>query len=153
MIDLAEAVLLAGREGDVFDGVVVDEDRRGTVVQLVDPAVLARVRARRSTPATRSGSGSTMSTRPPAASSSTASADRSHVRIETQQRALWRDRSVRRSRRIWRAGRTAAGQAEDVELAVGPSTMAAGPTVPTGAVRRPRCPALADHLQATPPEQ
>ena len=40
VIDLAEAVLLAGRVGEVFDAVVVDEDRRGAVVQLVDPAVL-----------------------------------------------------------------------------------------------------------------
>ena len=50
VIDLAEAVLLAGREGEVFDAVVVDEDRRGTVVQLVDPAVLARVAAHRVDP-------------------------------------------------------------------------------------------------------
>ena len=50
MIDLAEAVLLAGREGEVFDAVVVDEDRRGPVVQLVEPAVLARVAANRVDP-------------------------------------------------------------------------------------------------------
>ena len=43
VIDLAEAVLLSGREGEVFDAVVVDEDERGAVVQLVEPAVLARV--------------------------------------------------------------------------------------------------------------
>ncbi|MET0143255.1 MAG: RNB domain-containing ribonuclease [Ilumatobacteraceae bacterium] len=45
VIDLAEAVLLAARVGEVFDAVVVDEDRRATVVQLVDPAVLVRVEA------------------------------------------------------------------------------------------------------------
>ena len=45
VIDLAEAVLLAERIGSVFDAVVVDEDRRGAVVQLVEPAVLARVAA------------------------------------------------------------------------------------------------------------
>ncbi len=46
VIDLAEAVLLSGRVGEVFDAVVVDEDQRGAVVQLVEPAVMARVTAR-----------------------------------------------------------------------------------------------------------
>lgn len=50
VIDLAEAVLLAGREGEVFDAVVVDEDDRGAVVQVVEPAVLARVSATRVDP-------------------------------------------------------------------------------------------------------
>jgi exoribonuclease R len=50
VIDLAEAVLLAGREGELFDGVVVDEDRRGSMIQLVEPAVLARVDAQRVDP-------------------------------------------------------------------------------------------------------
>ena len=50
MIDLAEAVLLAGREGEVFDAVVVDEDRRGPLVQLREPAVLAHVSAHRVDP-------------------------------------------------------------------------------------------------------
>ena len=50
MIDLAEAVLLAGREGEVFDAVVVDEDRRGPLIQLAEPAVLARVAAHRVDP-------------------------------------------------------------------------------------------------------
>ena len=50
VIDLAEAVLLAGRVGEVFDAVVVDEDRRGTVIQLRDPAVLVRVAAHRVDP-------------------------------------------------------------------------------------------------------
>jgi exoribonuclease R len=67
VIDLAEAVLLAGHEGTVFDAVVVDEDDRGAVVQVIDPAVLARVttdgvdpgdgvrvRLERADPATRS---------------------------------------------------------------------------------------------------
>ena len=45
VIELAEAVLLAGREHEVFDAVVVDEDHRGTLIQLVDPAVLAHVTA------------------------------------------------------------------------------------------------------------
>jgi exoribonuclease R len=50
VIDLAEAVLLAGREDEVFAAVVVDEDRRGAVVQLVEPAVLAHVSAKRVDP-------------------------------------------------------------------------------------------------------
>jgi len=45
VLDLAEAVLLAGREGDVLDAVVVDEDDRGALAQFADPAVLARVSA------------------------------------------------------------------------------------------------------------
>jgi exoribonuclease R len=45
VIDLAEAVLLAERVGDTFDAVVVEEDQRGVVIQLVDPAVMARVSA------------------------------------------------------------------------------------------------------------
>ena len=50
VLDLAEAVMLSGREGEVFDAVVVDEDRRGVVIQVVDPAVLARVEAHRVDP-------------------------------------------------------------------------------------------------------
>jgi exoribonuclease R len=46
VIDFAEAVMLRGREGEVFRAVVVDEDQRGVSVQLVDPAVLTRVDAR-----------------------------------------------------------------------------------------------------------
>ena len=38
-------VLLSGRDGDVFDGVIVDEDQRGPVMQIADPAVLSRIRA------------------------------------------------------------------------------------------------------------
>ncbi len=47
---LAEAVLLAGREGELFDGVIVDEDRHGPVMQIAEPAILARVHAARVTP-------------------------------------------------------------------------------------------------------
>jgi len=43
--DLAEAVLLHGREGDLFDGVVVDRDDRGVRIQIADPAVLVRIKA------------------------------------------------------------------------------------------------------------
>lgn len=50
VFDLAEAVLLSSRVGEAFDGVVVDEDDRGALVQLKDPAVLARVRARKVDP-------------------------------------------------------------------------------------------------------
>lgn len=50
VLDLAEAVLLSGREGETFDAVVIDEDQRGALVQLTDPAVLARVSARRIDP-------------------------------------------------------------------------------------------------------
>ena len=50
VIDLAEAVLLAGHVGDTFAGLVVDEDDRGALVQLTDPAVLARVAASRVDP-------------------------------------------------------------------------------------------------------
>jgi exoribonuclease R len=45
VIALAEAVWLAGRVGESFDAVVVDEDRHGVVIQLADPAVLARIEA------------------------------------------------------------------------------------------------------------
>jgi exoribonuclease R len=45
VIALAEAVWLAGRVGESFDAVVVDEDEHGVVIQLADPAVLARIEA------------------------------------------------------------------------------------------------------------
>jgi exoribonuclease R len=48
--NLAEAVLLDGREGELFDGVLVDEDRNGPLMQIAEPAILARVRAARVTP-------------------------------------------------------------------------------------------------------
>jgi exoribonuclease R len=50
VLDLAEAVLLDGQVGELFDAVVVDEDSRGPLIQLTDPAVLARVAARRVDP-------------------------------------------------------------------------------------------------------
>lgn len=48
--DLAEAVMLHGREGEIFDAVVIDEDEDGARIQLCSPAVLARVAARRVSP-------------------------------------------------------------------------------------------------------
>jgi hypothetical protein len=48
-MDLVEAVVLAGREGERFDAVVIDEG----LVQLRDPAV----RARGSTPRLRASRG------------------------------------------------------------------------------------------------
>lgn len=50
VIDLAEAALLAERIGEEFDAVVIDEDQRGAIVQLRDPAVVARVTAKRVDP-------------------------------------------------------------------------------------------------------
>ncbi|QQV76275.1 RNB domain-containing ribonuclease [Sphingomonas aliaeris] len=41
VIDLAEAVMLHGREGEVFPAVIVDADDRGAHIQLRDLAVLA----------------------------------------------------------------------------------------------------------------
>ena len=38
VIDLAEAVMLKGREGEVFEAVVTDVDERGVRIQLVRPA-------------------------------------------------------------------------------------------------------------------
>jgi exoribonuclease R len=48
--NLAESVLLDGREGELFDGVIVDEDRNGPLMQIAEPAILARVHAARVTP-------------------------------------------------------------------------------------------------------
>jgi VacB/RNase II family 3'-5' exoribonuclease len=42
VIDLAEAVVLAHRVGEEFDAVVVERNTKAGVVQLADPAVLAR---------------------------------------------------------------------------------------------------------------
>ncbi len=42
-VDLAEAVLLDGREGEIFDAVIIDEDERGAQMQIADPAIIARV--------------------------------------------------------------------------------------------------------------
>lgn len=49
-LDLAEAVVLSGREGEVFDAAVVDESERGVEVQILDPAILVRLSARRVDP-------------------------------------------------------------------------------------------------------
>jgi exoribonuclease R len=48
--NLAEAVFLASRIGELFDAVIVDEDRHGPVMQIADPAILARVHAARVNP-------------------------------------------------------------------------------------------------------
>jgi len=45
VLDLAEAVVLEGREGCRFNAVVTSIDERGARVQLTDPAVIARVEA------------------------------------------------------------------------------------------------------------
>lgn len=54
-LDLVEAALLAGREGEVFDGVVVDANDDGTsgVLQLADPVVHAKVSGTRLEAGTR----------------------------------------------------------------------------------------------------
>ena len=49
-LDLAEAVALSGREGEIFDAVVVDEGDWGVEVQIAAPAVLARLDAKRVDP-------------------------------------------------------------------------------------------------------
>lgn len=43
VIDLAEAVTLEGREGETFDAVVTDVDKRGARIQLCEPPVVARI--------------------------------------------------------------------------------------------------------------
>jgi exoribonuclease R len=45
VLDLAEAVILKGQEGESFDAVVVDDDDDGTRIQLLDIAVVAKVKA------------------------------------------------------------------------------------------------------------
>lgn len=49
-LDLAEAVLMLGREGQVFDAVVVDEGEWGAEIQICEPAILTRISARRVDP-------------------------------------------------------------------------------------------------------
>lgn len=53
-LELAEAVVLAGREGDLFDAVVIDEGENGdgpwVEIQIVEPPVIARLRARKVDP-------------------------------------------------------------------------------------------------------
>jgi exoribonuclease R len=43
VLDLAEAVMLQGHEGELFSAVVTDVDERGTRIHLCDPAVIARI--------------------------------------------------------------------------------------------------------------
>ncbi len=45
VLDLAEAVILHGHEGESFDACVVDDDDDGTRIQLLDVAVVAKVKA------------------------------------------------------------------------------------------------------------
>jgi exoribonuclease R len=53
-LELAEAVVLAGRTGQVFEAVVLDEgngrDGGWVEIQIADPAVIARVDARKVDP-------------------------------------------------------------------------------------------------------
>lgn len=44
VIDLAEAAILLGREGELFDAVVTDTDQRGARIQLCSPPVVARIK-------------------------------------------------------------------------------------------------------------
>jgi exoribonuclease R len=50
VIDLAEAAMLHGREGEVFPAVVTDLDDRGARMQLRDLPIVARVAAHRVEP-------------------------------------------------------------------------------------------------------
>jgi len=43
VVDLAEAVMLQGREGESFEAVVTDLDERGARIQLRDLPVVARI--------------------------------------------------------------------------------------------------------------
>jgi exoribonuclease R len=45
-LELAEAVVLSGRQGHTFAAVVIDESEQGVDFQMADPAVLGRVAAR-----------------------------------------------------------------------------------------------------------
>ena len=49
-LDLAEAVALSGREGEIFAAMVVDEGEWGAEIQIRDPAILARLPTRRVSP-------------------------------------------------------------------------------------------------------
>ena len=53
VIDLAEAAILSGREGDTFAAVVTDVDERGARMQLCDLPVVARVVAHGADPGQR----------------------------------------------------------------------------------------------------
>lgn len=43
VLELAEAVVLTGCEGEIFEGTVTDIDERGARIQLVKPAVITRI--------------------------------------------------------------------------------------------------------------
>jgi exoribonuclease R len=43
VLELAEAVILAGKAGERFDGTVMDIGDRGAQIQLTDPAVITRI--------------------------------------------------------------------------------------------------------------
>ena len=53
VIDLAEGVMLSGREGEVFDAVVTDEDERGVRIQLAELPIVARVVAHKVAPGSK----------------------------------------------------------------------------------------------------
>lgn len=53
VIDLAEAAMLAGREGEQFEALVTDVDERGVRMQLCDLPVVARIEARKVAPGDR----------------------------------------------------------------------------------------------------
>lgn len=50
VIDLAEAVMLRGREGEIFPAIVTDVDERGARMQLRDLPIVARVKANGAAP-------------------------------------------------------------------------------------------------------
>jgi exoribonuclease R len=50
VIDLAETVMLSGRDGEVFHAVVTDIDERGARIQLCDLPIVGRVNASHVTP-------------------------------------------------------------------------------------------------------
>ena len=50
VVDLAEAVMLHGREGETFGAVVTDEDERGVRMQLEDLPIVTRIAAHRVDP-------------------------------------------------------------------------------------------------------
>lgn len=50
VLNLAEAIILEGRQGSRFEAVVTDVDERGTRIQLSDPAVVSRVEGKGAMP-------------------------------------------------------------------------------------------------------
>jgi exoribonuclease R len=49
-LDLAEAIVLSDHVGEIFEAVVLDESDLGVEIQIIDPAILARVDAKRLDP-------------------------------------------------------------------------------------------------------